>query len=608
MVRLRSYLWAMGKETKDWKEMYEGRAMVPAGTPGNPGEFPEFINDTTYWSENISYTIELSNKQLYDRPTILCKIPAEYLGIESYSTAVADDCYRQWIPYLDELNEDLYNRHKTREETGWYYTAHPDGEILERNSAYFEMRAPKCYENRGGCVIVHYEDTEVGDEQMCLCMRFQVQLKKNDKKKAIKLINSNLPSTVALFIKYFDKERSKKVSELAEKQKALREWLKTSDYCAFIANGSILPRDSKTGMAMEGAVPFAAPNDEEIEACGIKGLGIKKGVTIITGGGYSGKSTVLDTISACIYDHILGDGRELCVTDTSAMSISAEDGRCIKNLDISPFISWIPGGDTKKFMTEHASGSTSQAANILEAISGESKLLLIDEDRSATNFMIRDALMKELIKREPITPFTERVNELYDSLGVSTILVIGGSGEYLSVADNVYLMDEYVIYNVTGNAKEIYNAHAGSVTHGQDIPKVSDWSQHRILRTKGFTPYPKVFGPEVLSVPDIGYIIIGDEKIDIKPIHDIVCHDQRTAIGFMIRLIENRNSGDLFREPDRETIDITEEVDKLYAEIEEHGLDHVYSGFFPGCDRFMAYPRKIDLLAVINRMRRVEYK
>ena len=290
------------------------------------------------------------------------------------------------------------------------------------------------------------------------------------------------------------------------------------------------------------------------------------------------------------------------------MSISAEDGRCIKNLDISPFISWIPGGDTKDFMTEHASGSTSQAANILEAINGGSRLLLIDEDRSATNFMIRDALMKELIKREPITPFTERVNELYDSLGVSTILVIGGSGEYLSVADNVYLMDEYVIYNVTGNAKEIYNAHAGSVTHGQDIPKVSDWSQHRILRTKGFTPYPKVFGPEVLSVPDIGYIIIGDEKIDIKPIHDIVCHDQRTAIGFMIRLIENRNSGDLFREPDRETIDIKEEVDSLYAEIEEQGLDYVYSGFFPGCDRFMAYPRKIDLLAVINRMRRVEYK
>ena len=109
-------------------------------------------------------------------------------------------------------------------------------------------------------------------------------------------------------------------------------------------------------------------------------------------------------------------------------------------------------------------------------------------------------------------------------------------------------------------------------------------------------------------MPDIGYIIIGDEKIDIKPIHDIVCHDQRTAIGFMIRRIENMNSGDLFREPDRETIDITEEVDKLYAEIEEHGLDYIYSGFFPGCDRFMAYPRKIDLLAVINRMRRVEYK
>ena len=572
----------MGRETKDWKEMYAG---LVVGSDGY------VYNDPTYWSGDLSLTIEMTNRELVDRPTILCMIPAKELGIENYNDAVADDCYRQWIPYVEEMNEGLYNRHKLREETGWYYTARFSGEILTRNSAYFAMRSSN--------------ERSTGP-QMCLCMRIQVQLKKNDKKKSLRLL-FNVPEMIRSFIRGFDRERSRRVNTLAEKQKALRAWLSDSDYCAFIANGSILPRDSKTGMALMGAVPFQAPEEEEIEACGIKGLGIKKGVTIISGGGYSGKSTVLDTISAGIYDHVLGDGRELCVTDASAVSISAEDGRSVKALDISPFISWIPGGDPAEFFTDHASGSTSQAANILEAIHSGSRLLLIDEDRSATNFMIRDALMKELIQREPITPFTERVKELYTSLGVSTILVIGGSGEYLAVADTVYLMDEYRIYNATERAKDIYGEHADRRTGVSGVSKIRDWSQRRILRTKGFTPYPKVFGPEKLEIPDIGFILIGDEKIDTNPIHDIVCHDQRTAIGFMIRKIENKYGGDLFSDPERETLDLAAEVDSLYEEIDEQGLDTVYSGMFPGCDRYLALPRKVDLLAVIHRMRGVEY-
>ena len=168
-------------------------------------------------------------------------------------------------------------------------------------------------------------------------------------------------------------------------------------------------------------------------------------------------------------------------------------------------------------------------------------------------------------------------------------------------------MDEYRIYNVTDRAKEIYTVHNNGEIKASEVPKIEDWSQDRILRTKGFTPYPKVFGPERLEIPDIGYIIIGDEKIDTNPIHDIVCHDQRTAIGFMIRRLENKHGGDLFSDPDRETIDLEAELDALYAEIEEKGLDAVYSELFPGCDRYLAFPRRLDLLAVINRMRRVEY-
>ena len=620
MTRLKSLLMSMENKTKNWREMYEGLIFIPACTPGNPTEFPVTGSDPTYWSGgDVSFTVETTNRMAFDKPTILCQIPAEMLGITDYSTAVADDCYRQFIPYLEDLNAELYNRNKPPEETGYYYMAHPRGEILVRNTAYFTMRPRKDYKNLGGYKIVNYPDEELGAPQMCLSMRFQVQLKPNDKKKAVQLLVGNLPNIASLFIKYFDHERSIKVGALYEKQKYLRNWLRDSDYCAFLANGSILPRDSKTGGAMEGAIPFMAPAEEEIEVCGIKGLGIKKGVTVITGGGYSGKSTVLDTISAGIYDHILGDGRELCITDISAMTISAEDGRSVKNLDISPFISWLPGGDTEHFSTDHASGSTSQAANILEAMDAGAKLLLIDEDKSATNFMIRDALMKELIRREPITPFTERVNELHESCAVSTILVIGGSGEYLAIADNVYLMDEYLISNVTEKAREIYRKNTviseetkkysdeQQNANSSSVPKVKDWYQHRIISTDGFSPYPKQFGREKLEVPDIGFIIIGEEKINANLVHDIVCNEQRTAIGFMLRLLETREGGGLFSEPEHETVDIIQKTDELYREIEEKDIDMVYSGNFPDCDRFLAYPRKVDFMAVVNRMRHVNF-
>ena len=167
------------------------------------------------------------------------------------------------------------------------------------------------------------------------------------------------------------------------------------------------------------------------------------------------------------------------------VSIAAEDGRCVKNLNISPFIKWLPSGDTTNFSTVHASGSTSQAANIMEAVDSGARLLLIDEDRSATNFMIRDKLMKALIQREPITPFTDRVREL-SARGVSTILVIGGSGEYLAAADSVYLMDAYEMSDVTKQARKL--AEEYGIDH--DVPEKADWSAERMLLREYFTSYP----------------------------------------------------------------------------------------------------------------------
>ena len=622
MKRLKFYLLSMDNNTTTYREMYAADTMIPAGTPGNPYGIPQFVSEPTFWYEDISFTIEMTNKNALDRPTILMQIPAKKLGIDEYPVAAADECYRQWIRQLESMNTELYNRNKPFEMTGYYFYVQPGGEILTRNSAYFTMRPRKDYYNAGQNKIIHFRPEEVGEPQMCVSMRFQVQLPHKRIKKVLSMLVEDIPQAALMFVRGFDCERAKEVILLARKQKELREWLKTSDYCAFLANGSILPRDSKTNGPLAGAVPFEAPKEDTVMACGIEGLGIRKGVTVITGGGYSGKSTVIDTVSAGIYDHALGDGRELCITDETAMTIAAEDGRCVKSLDISPFIAWLPCGSTKNFTTEHASGSTSQAANILESVDCGAKLLLIDEDKSATNFMIRDSLMKDLIRREPITPFTERVNELFRTCGVSTILVIGGSGEYLGIADNVLLMDEYRMYNVTAQARALGQMHVQSRVHPEGetfqasannaddatkmpVPAVKPvpaqaWHQNRVLLADGFTPYPKQFGPQKLEVPDVGFILIGDEKIDTNLLHDIACQEQRTAIGFMLRLLEARQK--------EAAVDLTASVRQLYEEIAANGLDIVYSGTFPGCERFLACPRESDLYAVINRMRRVRYQ
>lgn len=267
----------------------------------------------------------------------------------------------------------------------------------------------------------------------------------------------------------------------------------------------------------------------------------------------------------------------------------------MKHVNISPFIKWLPGGDTGDFSTNHASGSTSQAANIMEAVDCGARLLLIDEDRSATNFMIRDKMMKELIEKEPITPFTDRVNELYKSEGVSTILVIGGSGEYLSVADKIYMMEDYLIHDVTERSKGICMVH-GVTT---DIPTHADWTQNRILYSDHFSSYPEGSGSEKLEVSDMGFIQIGDEWIDVRGLHDIVSKRQLDTLGFMLRklMVSNKDH----------KIDIVRKIDELYAKIEMEGVDILYSSFFTTTERFLDLPRKQELVGLISRMRKTQY-
>lgn len=593
MKRLKNKLLSMESDTTAYNAMYEGSIYIQ--DPTHPTIDPYVDHCPIYYNESVGFEITATHKLALDKPTVVIGIPCTTLGIDipdkSVESAEADFCLRAFKKYIDELNAELYNRSRPDNENGKYYICAPGGEVIRRNSAYFELRPQKDYTYGSGSTVYLFSDGIARPPVMCLCLRIQVQLPKKKLRKSLRMLCRDLPDAVDRFIS--DLNGLGAVAELAKKQSAIRAWLKNSDYCAFVANGSILPRAKGTDLPMPDAVPFRSVPDDEIEIFGVRGMGIRRGVTVITGGGYSGKSTLLDAISAGIYDHALGDGRELCITDDSAVTISAEDGRSVKHVNISPFIKWLPGGDTRDFSTDHASGSTSQAANIMEAVECNAKLLLIDEYRSATNFMIRDRMMKALIEKEPITPFTDRVNELYKTHGVSTILVIGGSGEYLSIADKVYMMEDYLIRDVTEKSKDI--CRSCNVTAA--LPAPADWQQSRTLYSDRFTSYPEGSGTEKLEVSDMGFIIIGDERIDVRGFHDIVSPRQLDTLGFMLRYLELTNA-------DRK-IDIDKKINDMYKRIDEEGIDFLYSTFFTTCKRFLDLPRKQELKALINRMRRI---
>ena len=574
---------------------YDGQmqAVPQPKSDGEPRE-PELVSDPTFWRGECAYTLERSNKLSPDKPTVVAAIPADKLGLEELDRAgqiaAADALLREFARFIEPYNAEIYNRSRPDTENGRYYIHEPGGEVLMRNSAYFAVCRSKDYQNGSAATVYILPEEQLKPPQLCFCMRVQVQLPEKKLKRAMKMLCGDLPQAVEDFIEGYDRGRVLRAIELAGRQTAIRAFLRESEYCAFVANGAILPRECESEKPMTGAIPFKSVPEDEIEVAGVRGMGIKRGVTVITGGGYSGKSTLLDAISAGIYNHCEGDGRELVICDDSAVDITAEDGRCVKNVNISPFIKWLPGGDTRDFSTARASGSTSQAANIMEAADSGARLLLIDEDRSATNFMIRDEKMKRLIEREPITPFTDRVRELSER-GVSTILVIGGSGEYLSVSDRVYLMEDYLIRDVTSSAREL----SGITDPVKSEAGPADWALQRGVYD-GFSSYPEGGRSERLEFSETGFIIFGSEMIDTRVLHNLATPAQANAIGFILRELAIASEGE---------VDFPAALSDLYARIEREGLDCVFSSWFCNCPRFMDLPRPAEVAAALNRMRRV---
>lgn len=400
----------------------------------------------------------------------------------------------------------------------------------------------------------------------------------------------------ALFYKNMDAKRLRTIVDLAEDQHYIREMLPQMGLCAFVANGSVLPRESGISpRPMKGGVRFQSPKELEVtmelpHKGKITGMGIRKGITLIVGGGYHGKSTLLKALELGVYDHIAGDGREYVITDNTAVKLRAEDGRSIQKTDISMFINDLPNGkDTVGFCTEDASGSTSQAANVVESIEAGTSLLLIDEDTSATNFMIRDELMQRVIHRdmEPITPFIERIRELYDDYGISTVIVAGSSGAYFYVADTIIQMDRYVPKDITAYAKK--EAESYPAVSGPEAPAEQP-DFHRCPRTaKGFRENDRI----KMKTMGRESVMINKESIDLRYVEQITDSEQVTALGYCMRYAQ-KNIMDGKK-------DLRQIVDELERVIEKGTLAALCeSRSSISC---MAMPRRQEIFACFDRYR-----
>ena len=423
-------------------------------------------------------------------------------------------------------------------------------------------------------------------------------------KAAQKIIFEQLPKIVEKSIIYdnLKKEALKEQIVLVLDQEYIRKILKEKGLVTFVANDSILPRENGiSDKPMKNAVKFKSPEKFEItlnlpSGKKVSGMGIPKGITLIVGGGYHGKSTLLSALERGIYNHIAQDGREFIISETDAVKIRAEDGRNVEKVNISGFINNLPGNkDTRTFSTENASGSTSQAANVAEALEYGTSLLLIDEDTSATNFMIRDGRMQKLVakEKEPITPFIDRVKELYDNFGVSTILIVGGSGDYFDVADHVIMMDEYIPKDVTEKAKKIAKSDENKREFSPN-DKFQGITQ-RIPLKKSFSQSGKLDKTKAKGKHSILY---GKELIDISGLEQLVDDSQTNCIAVMIDYFKNKVLN--------EKLTLSQAADRIYEKIEKDGLDSISS--YVGHPGNLALPRKQEFCGAVNRYRKLKMK
>lgn len=507
-------------------------------------------------------------------PAMKAAFPEEYLKEEYERTALADYLLRVFSRSLQSIS---FDGRKGSGKSGFIGTTRPGQEVLARTA----------------CIIEHGNITarfEVGFPAFGRTVNAQG---------LSEILFDQLPKCIqkAFFYQNLSANKIQSIITLAQDQQAVRRALKEQGLVAFIANGSILPRESGISQRpMKQAVPFQSPESMcvsiELPNRGvIRGMGIQTGITLIVGGGYHGKSTLLKALELGIYNHIEGDGREFVITDDTAMKIRAEEGRSITNVELSYFIKHLPNKkDTTSFYTEDASGSTSQAAAVMEAYEAGAGVLLIDEDTSATNFMVRDSLMQHVIAKgdEPITPYIERIRAIYEEGKISTILVAGSSGAFFYVADSVIQMNEYLPFDITEKVKEIRKIYEDKmkteientipIPTNQRLLMVGKHSRED--RTK-----IKLLGNDMVS--------INKEMIDCRYLEQLVDTEQIMTMAYLLAYAIKEE----FPSPKS----LTEVMDHLSKLVQKKDLlSLLETSYYP---TQMAAIRKQDLFAFFNRCR-----
>lgn len=505
--------------------------------------------------------------------------PEKYLEKRHTKTALEDLILRSFSKALDQYSFKAKGSGKS----GLISTSRPGPEVMRRTAAEFN--------------------------NIALLVRFEVGFPANGRtinaQELEKILLEFLPQIVktCLFYQSWEKAKIQDCYELAENQQRIREVLEERKLVAFCANGSILPRKSGvSSQPLKDAIEFQSPESMEISidlpfGNSIRGMGIPEGVTLIIGGGYHGKSTLLQALEQGVYNHVKGDGREYVITREDALKLRAEDGRAVSHLDLSLFIHDLPNGkDTHCFSTEDASGSTSQAAGVLEGMEAETSCFLIDEDTSATNFLVRDAFMQRVVSgdQEPITPFIARVRDLYEKAGVSTILVAGSSGAFFHVADTIIQMDAYRPKDVKMSVEALLPEYPPTDFCSNAEPFTLPAEKRMFVMERKIKRHGRGEREERIKTKVMGTdgFSIEHNIVDLRYVEQLIDTEQTAALAAILKHIVKKGS-------------ICMEMQELVAEINMLLKKKGMAAFVEGAlSCGYAYPRKEEIYLMLNRFRR----
>ena len=505
--------------------------------------------------------------------------PEKYLEKRHTKTALEDLILRSFSKALDQYSFKAKGSGKS----GLISTSRPGPEVMRRTAVEFN--------------------------NIALLVRFEVGFPANGRtinaQELEKILLEFLPQIVktCLFYQSWEKAKIQACYELAENQQRIREVLEERKLVAFCANGSILPRKSGvSSQPLKDAIEFQSPESMEISidlpfGNSIRGMGIPEGVTLIIGGGYHGKSTLLQALEQGVYNHVKGDGREYVITRADALKLRAEDGRAVSHLDLSLFIHDLPNGkDTHCFSTEDASGSTSQAAGVLEGMEAETSCFLIDEDTSATNFLVRDAFMQRVVSgdQEPITPFIARVRDLYEKVGISTILVAGSSGAFFHVADTIIQMDAYRPKDVKMSVEALLPEYPPADLCSNAEPFTLPTEKRMFVMERKIKRHGRGEREERIKTKVMGTdgFSIEHNIVDLRCVEPLIDTEQTAALAAILKHIVKKGS-------------ICMEMQELVAEISTLLKKKGMAAFVEGAlSCGYAYPRKEEIYLMLNRFRR----